>query len=288
MHNGREAVLRATTLTGLSIPADKTFSISWTSDGDAAPGSGSRRQIGISQVSVAIGSSAFAPSLAATTADYSTLTSTSVSVSSNVTSDGGSALTARGFVYAQTSVNAAPEIGGTGVTIVADGAPATGAFDTALAGLSVSTGYSVRGYATNAQGTSYSGVLTFVTLAPAPSFTGTYSQPFDAFMGSIIDGTLPAGWTVVSTGGSNAYAGNWGPGVSSAGLLGNVSDPGVLGYQHTGSSLVVTKKLTLVNGTGAELNELFISYRGRVSREGEGRSPIYTVTINGEPVAALS
>lgn len=284
-----DGVIRSASIGSLSIPANATFQLSWSSDGPNAPGSNSRRQIGISEVSVASGVAVFPPSLAATSVDYNTLTSTGVEASGNITGDGGSAITQRGFVYSATSVNAAPEIGATGVTTLIDGATTTGPLAASLSSLTPATQYSVRAYAKNAQGTSYSSTLVVHTLATPPTFVNSYSQPFAGFVGSIVTGTLPPGWTVLSEFGLNGYSGTWAPVTSSAGLLGNVSEPaGVLGYQHTSGSGIVTKKLTLINGTGATLDQLYISYLGRVNRTTEGRSPAYVVSVNGAETPALA
>lgn len=272
---------------GLNIPAGGGITISWASNGDTASGSGTREQIGISDVSVAAGSALLPPSLTGVVIDYATLTSSGVSVSSEVISNGGSALTGRGFVYSITSVNSAPEIAGTGVTQMPDAAATVGAMSVALSGLTPATQYSVRSYATNAQGTTYSSAFTLHTLAVPPSLVTSYTQAFNAFNGTILNGTLPAGWSVVSSGGLNGYAGPWGPATSSGGLVGGVSSPGVLGYQHVTTSGTATVTLTLVNDTGSTLTELWVSYLGRVERITETRFPEWTVSVNGTVVPEL-
>ncbi|MFM2241190.1 MAG: hypothetical protein RLZ97_45 [Verrucomicrobiota bacterium] len=275
-------------VSGLSIAPDATFTITWTTE-RGLPNSGSSKQIGLTDVSIEAGSAFFPPTLGAVSADYSTLTSSAVTISSDVTGDGGSAVTARGLVYAEASVNPAPELLGTGVTDVPDVAPATGITSTPLSGLTPGTEYAVRAYATNAEGTTYSSVLSIFTLALPPSFVTNYSQPFDNFSGSIVTGTLPAGWSVVSSGGINGFVGTWGPATSSGGLLGNVDTPnGVLGYQHVGTSGVVTVSLTLTNDTGATIDELYLSYLGRVDRATESRAPEWTVSLDGAPITELT
>jgi photosystem II stability/assembly factor-like uncharacterized protein len=92
------------------------------------------------------------------------VTTTGADVAGNVTSDGGSAVTERGFVYGP---DADPAIGGAGVTNVTAGS-GTGVFNTALTGLTANTLYHVRAYATNGQGTSYGADVAFTTTA-APS-----------------------------------------------------------------------------------------------------------------------
>lgn len=82
---------------------------------------------------------------------------TTATTGGNVTSDGGSAVTARGVAYG-TSPN--PTIDGTRTT---DG-EGTGEFVSNLTGLSGLTTYYVRAYATNSAGTTYGDEVTFTTL----------------------------------------------------------------------------------------------------------------------------
>lgn len=99
----------------------------------------------------------------------SAVTASSATLGGNVSSDGGSTITERGVVYALTSQNANPSVGGPGVTelIVGGG---TGTFTAEATGLAGSSGYSFKAYATNSAGTAYSTVATFTTLA-APTVT---------------------------------------------------------------------------------------------------------------------
>ncbi len=103
-----------------------------------------------------------------------------------------------------------------------------------------------------------------------------YTEDFEDFVSAE---TLPNGWTVSDV----TYNGDWGSGFS-AGLRGNDN---VLGYQHTGTTGVFTASLTLVNNTGATIEDLFVSYLGKVARESQNRYPEWTVKINGEEVPGL-
>jgi hypothetical protein len=275
-------VTRTATISGLSIAPNATFSIAWSSDGPNTAGNGSRRQIGISNVSVSIGVQLFAPTVTNSLTTGS-LSHASAGFSGEVTADGGDPVTARGFVYSLTSANAAPTIGGTGVTAVADGSPGVGTFSTTVTGLTAASGYTFRAYATNTIGTTYGNALTFTTLPTPPNFTTSYTQLFAAYNGS-----NPAGWSTVSSGGAQAYAGAWGNVGGSAGFTGGDSSPGVLGYQHTGGTGTLTTTLTLINNTGGTLDQLYISYLGRASRTTEGRSPAFVVSVNGVPVTGLA
>lgn len=127
-----------------------------------------------------------------------------------------------------------------------------------------------------------SGVWSFSTVM-VPELTGTYTQPFDSFTG-----TLPVGWTLVSSGGVASYIGSWTSGLTTGGVYGNVSNPGVLGYQHTGDTGTATVTLTLQNNTGSTLTDLWVSYLGRVERIGNPRLPEWTVSLNGTAVPELA
>ncbi|MCX8497344.1 MAG: sulfatase-like hydrolase/transferase [Akkermansiaceae bacterium] len=120
-----------------------------------------------------------------------------------VSSDGGATVTARGFVYSITSTNSAPTIGGTGVTQVADASGGTGNFTSAISGLTTSTSYTMRAYATNSVGTSYGTATTFTagstTSASAPSLSNL------ATVGSTA-GTATFNGTVSSDGGATVTA----------------------------------------------------------------------------------
>ncbi|MEK7949964.1 cadherin-like beta sandwich domain-containing protein [Luteolibacter soli] len=81
----------------------------------------------------------------------------------NVASDGGSAITERGFVFSVASVNGDPLLGGTGTTkkIVTG---STGVFSAGIDGLQSGTTYAYKAYATNNAGTGYSALAQFTTL----------------------------------------------------------------------------------------------------------------------------
>jgi hypothetical protein len=273
-------VARSASLSGLTIAPNQVFQIIWSSDGSTAgsPGSGSRRQIGISNVSVSPTAALLPPSVTSLAVPLATVSENSADVSANVTADGGSAITARGFVYSLTSVNADPAIGGTGVTNVVDPLTDLGAMNATLTGLAPSTEYSIKAYATNAQGTTYTTVQTFTTLAPAASFTGSYFNAFNNFTGPA---SLPGEWTATSSTGVQNYIGAWTSGSSSGGFYGGVSSPGVLGYTHTSSTGTLTVTLRLVNDTGAPITDLNVRYLGRVEQASNTRFPTWTVTVAG-------
>jgi len=84
-----------------------------------------------------------------------------------VTADGGATITERGIVYSESTVNAVPVIGGSGVVkVVTRGT--TGTFAALVQGLRSNTSYSYRPYATNADGTAYGPVATVRTTRDRP------------------------------------------------------------------------------------------------------------------------
>lgn len=92
------------------------------------------------------------------TNDPTMVSSTSATLGGNASSDGGAAITARGVSYG-TSVN--PTISGSHTTL----GTGIGLFSSSVTGLSSSTLYHARAYATNANGTSYGTDKTFTTTA---------------------------------------------------------------------------------------------------------------------------
>ncbi len=96
------------------------------------------------------------------TGNSSNITLNSATVSGNVTSDGGSTVTSRGICY-NTMPN--PTINNN----VVNSGSGTGNFSSNLTGLSASTLYYARAFATNAVGTEYGDVITFTTNTPSGS-----------------------------------------------------------------------------------------------------------------------
>ena len=105
------------------------------------------------------------------TPTVSNITATSATVSGNVSNDGFATIIKRGVVYARTSQNANPTIGGAGVADV-DAAGTTGSFDVPLSGLTALTGYSFTSFVVTQSGTIYAPVQTFLT-PEHPSLTVT-------------------------------------------------------------------------------------------------------------------
>ena len=103
---------------------------------------------------------------ALTTNSVSQITSSGATAGGNVTSDGGSAVTIRGVAYGTlqnpTTANSSTSNGA-----------GTGAFTSTLSGLTSSTFYYVRAYATNAMGTAYGSQVSFTTSLPGVRCNGT-------------------------------------------------------------------------------------------------------------------
>ncbi len=133
-----------------------------------------------------------------TTPNASSITAFTAILNGSVSSDGGASITERGFVLSVTSLNSDPQIGGANVTKLSK-AGTTGGFTANASALLVGTGYSLRAYAINGNGTRYSPVVTFSTLAPVPltvvanNATRAYGAANPAFTGTItgIEGTDP-------------------------------------------------------------------------------------------------
>lgn len=152
---------------------------------------------------LASASSTVAPTLTATPTSAS-VTHNTATLGGNVTATGGAEVTARGVVYALTSANANPEIGGASVTVVPEtGTFSTGAFTRSATSLAASSGYSFKAYATNSAGTSYSSVGTFTTSAAPATAPTLASTPTSA---SVTHETATLGGNVTATGGANVTA----------------------------------------------------------------------------------
>jgi uncharacterized protein (TIGR02145 family) len=135
---------------------------------------------------------AVAPTLATTAA--SSIASTTATSGGNITTDGGSAVTARGIVWG-TATNPTTAL----TTITTDGT-GSGTFTSSLTGLTPATTYYVRSYATNAIGTVYGAETSFTTLAVAPTLAATTAAS------SIASTTATSGGNVSADGGSAVTA----------------------------------------------------------------------------------
>ena len=125
-----------------------------------------------------------------TTTTVTDITATTATSGGNITSDGGSAVTARGVcwgTYATPTIDDSKTTDGTG----------TGTFTSAITGLTAVTAYYVRAYATNSAGTGYGTAVLFSTIPPvgAPVLTTTAVTEITAT-------TATSGGDITSDGGS--------------------------------------------------------------------------------------
>lgn len=107
----------------------------------------------------------------------------------NIATDGGSPITARGVCW---STSANPTIANSKTT---DGT-GTGTYSSTLTGLSPSTTYYVRAYATNSAGTAYGNEVTHTTVAHTLATVSTTA------ITGVTGGTANSGTTVTAEGGS--------------------------------------------------------------------------------------
>ncbi len=126
-----------------------------------------------------------------TTDNVTNITQTTATSGGNVTSNGGSTVTARGVCW---STSASPTISNSHTT---DGI-GTGAFVSNITGLTGSTLYYVRAYATNSAGTAYGNQVSFTTLTLPVVTTSTVTN--------ITQTAATSGGNVTSNGGTAVTA----------------------------------------------------------------------------------
>ncbi len=150
--------------------------------------------MGIDNVSItAAGAAATVPTVSTTTP--SAITTTIATSGGNVTADGGASVTAKGVCWATTAnpvATGSHTSNGTG----------TGTFTSAITGLTASTLYHVRAYATNSAGTAYGTDLSFTTSTPAaviPTVSTTTPS-------AITSTTATSGGNVTADGGASVTA----------------------------------------------------------------------------------
>ena len=140
-----------------------------------------------------------------TTPTSAGITPTGATLGGNVTQGWSVPITARGVVYARTSDNAFPQIGGANVTVVNDVSNTTGVFTESVGSLTPGMAYSFVAFATNGTGTTYtSPASTFATVAAAPTVTMTTTSVAAnvtslAITGANFDPNTPGNNTVVLT-----------------------------------------------------------------------------------------
>ena len=127
------------------------------------------------------------------TSEATNITGSSATLVGNVTSDGGATVTERGFVYGTSADNLSQNVqSGSG----------TGSFTKAITGLSHSTTYYYKAYATNAIGTNYGEVKQFTTSSPSMPTVQTNAASGITMTGATLNGNVTAdgGATVTARG----------------------------------------------------------------------------------------
>jgi hypothetical protein len=115
------------------------------------------------------------------------ITDTSAQLSANLVSPGTSTVTSRGFCVRETAAAAGTE---DCARLVLAGPHGTGTFTTALTGLEPVVSYTVRAFATNSSGTSFSSAVAFTTPAPAPTITSIVPGDAQAVVSFTHPGTI--------------------------------------------------------------------------------------------------
>ena len=132
--------------------------------------------------------------LATVTTGTATTTATSIAVGGNVTDNGGYAVTERGVCYSST--NSEPMITDAFVA----GGKGNGEFSVSITGLSPSTTYYIRAYATNENGISYGETITVVTQSGIPIVSTTQTTATSTNITSGGEITDDGGYNIIARG----------------------------------------------------------------------------------------
>jgi uncharacterized protein (TIGR02145 family) len=133
-----------------------------------------------------------------TTTTVSSVTLTGAITGGDVTSDGGSPVTGRGSAY---GIHPNPT---TSDSTTSDGT-GTGVFTSTLSGLTASTNYFVRAYATNSVGTVYGNEESFTTSSPTPPQLTTTTVSSVTWIGAMTGGDVSSDGGSPVTGRGSAY-----------------------------------------------------------------------------------
>lgn len=197
------------------------------------------------------------------------ITTSSATGSGSIVSDGGNAVTERGFCW---STSHTPSI--TGTHVVADGD--ANDFSAALTNLSSNTTYYVRAYATNGTGTAYGDEVQFTTLSiSVPGVT-------TASVTNIGNTTATGGGNVVSNGGTT---------VTERGICWGTSHNPTISGSHANSG-TGTGEFT-VNMANLTPNTTYYVRAYAINRQGTAYgvevnfktslTPTYTVAVSASP-----
>ena len=157
------------------------------------------------------------------------LTSSSVRLGANVTSNGGLTLIERGFVYAPTAVNSNPTIGGAGVIPVIASGTTTGAYFSDITGLMPNTGYTFKPFARNSAGVAYGAPYAFFTTLPPLTVTSPTAASITE-TSAVLGGTVASdSGTIVTERGVIFSITNPDPVIGGPGVLPKVTASGTMG-----------------------------------------------------------
>lgn len=262
--------------------------IGWELNGQSLPASGMLRARGRTSGGNNNGSSGLteqvatfpsAPLIAQLTS--SDITGSSAVLGSNIFSDEGSSITERGVIYALSSDNTDPLIGGSGVTTVMASTTTTGVFTQLIEDLEHSSKYTYRAYAKSSAGTGYSGVQTFTTSSP-PTVTSPTSGSQSPLADSSVQVTL--GGEVTSDGGSPISERGVVYSLTSENANPEIGGDGVVAVPASGTALGV------FTATAMELSpNSSYSFKAYAKNEvGDGYSSVSTFDTLGPPKIASS
>ena len=183
-----------------------------------------------------------------TTTAATNITGTTASSGGNISTDGGSPVTARGVCWS-TSTN--PTIANS-KTIDGTG---TGIFPSSITGLTVESTYYVRAYATNSVGTAYGNEVSFTTTRIGESYGGgIIFYTYDAGQHGLIAAPSDQSSAVVWSNITNTYIGTTGTAIGSGESNTNaiIGQPG-----HTGGAAKLCYDL-LITSEGTTYSDWFL------------------------------
>jgi len=204
-----------------------------------------------------------------TTTSIGSITATDASSGGNITVDGGASITARGVVW---STSTGPTVSLSTKTTDGTG---TGTFTSTISGLTASTSYYMRAYATNAAGTSYGNEVTFstCTLNTAGSPSSSPSHVVNTALTNITISTTGATGIGAATGLPAGVTASWSNNVIT--ISGTPTSTGTFSY-----SIPLSGGCGSVNATGTITVTVFTCGTNTVS-DIDG-NPYNTVLIGNQ------
>ncbi|MBK8786551.1 MAG: hypothetical protein IPN43_08660 [Chitinophagaceae bacterium] len=131
-----------------------------------------------------------------TTTPLTSITSTTATSGGNITDDGGAIITARGVCW---STSANPTVA---LSTKTSNGTGSGIFASIITGLTATTTYYVRAYATNSEGTAYGNEISFTTTNTSTALPTVTTR----YLSSITRTTAEGGGEVVADGGATVTA----------------------------------------------------------------------------------